>query len=327
MRLNVGADPVTLVAQTAAVAPQLAPWLPTTPLLASAWLSELHGAQVVAKLENLQPTGSFKVRGAFARLLNLTPTERAAGVVTASSGNHGAAVAYAARALGLAATVVVPLGVAPAKLASIRRYGATVQLVGDDSHDAEVAARALAGASGRVYVSPYNDPWVVAGQGTLACEVLAQSAPLDVVIIAVGGGGLIAGVAATLRARWPDVTIIGAQPAASAVMYHSLAAGRIVADAAAPTLSDGTAGGVDEDSITFPWCQRLVDAIVCVDEDEIAAALRHGIADLRVVAEGAAGVALAVAARPGCIPRGGRAAVVICGGNIDPPRLAAILAG
>lgn len=320
-------DPAAIAALTAVVAPRLAAWLPATPLVTSAWLGGQHGAQVVAKLENLQPTGSFKVRGAFARLLNLTPDERAAGVVTASSGNHGAAVAYAAQALGLAATVVVPVGVAAAKLAGMQRCGADVRLVGDDSHDAEVAARALADATGRVYVSPYNDPWVIAGQGSLAHELLAQSAPLDLVIIAVGGGGLIAGVAATLRARWPGVTIIGAQPAASAVMYHSLAAGRIVGHTAAPTLSDGTAGGVDEDSITLPLCQRLVDAIVCVDEHEIAAALRYGIADLRVVAEGAAGVALAAAARPGSIPRGSRAAVVICGGNIDLPRLAAVLAG
>ena len=267
------------------------------------------------KLENEQHTGSFKLRGALNRILGLDTDQRAHGVLAASTGNHGAAVAFAAAQVGGQARIYAPTNAAGAKLATMRRAGAEVVLIGDECLASERAARESAASTGQVYVSPYNDLLVVAGQGTLGAELAEQVAGLETVYVAVGGGGLISGVGAWLRTHCPGVDVVGCSPVASAAMVAACAAGYEVEVHHRPTLSDGTAGGLEAGSITLPLCRAVVDRWVCVDEDAIAEAMRavdrsHG---LRI--EGAAGVALAVALaeRPS-----GPSAVVICGGNLDP---------
>ena len=248
-----------------------------TPLDYSWRFSAAKGADVYLKLENLQYTGSFKLRGAANRLLTLTSAQRQAGCVTASSGNHGAAVAYAMRKLGIEGVIFVPEQTSSAKVEAIRSYGGDVRFFGTDGLDTEEHARHYAAEQGMFYVSPYNDPEVVAGQGTCGVEIAASLPQVDAVYIAVGGGGLIGGVASVLKAANPSVRIVGCQPEASAVMAHSVAAGRILDESSAPTLSDGTAGGIEPGAITFGLCGRLVDEFVLVSEAEIAAAMRQFI--------------------------------------------------
>jgi threonine dehydratase len=195
-------------------------------------------------------------------------------VIAASTGNHGAAVAYAAAALHTRARIVVPRDANPGKIAAIKTLGGEVLVHGDDSAVSETHARALAAADAIPYISPYNDPDVVAGQGTVGIELARQLPSVDAVFIALGGGGLLAGVAAHLKSIWPGTVVIGCSPENSAVMIESLKAGRILDLPSAPTLSDGTAGGVEAGAITFDWCRTLGDAYVTVSEDEIRQAMR-----------------------------------------------------
>ena len=244
-----------------------------TPLDYSPAFSAATGADVWFKLENLQQTGSFKLRGAANRLMTLTPEERAAGCVTASSGNHGAAVAYAMQKLNIAGVIFVPEQTSSVKVAAIRSYGGDVHFFGTDGLDTELHARDYAGQNSMFYVSPYNDAEVMAGQGSCGVEIAAQLPDVDEVFIAIGGGGLISGVGSVLRRHSKSVRIIGCQPSASAVMAHSVEAGEILQLPSAPTLSDGTAGGIEPGAITFDLCKELVDDYVLIDEPEIAAAM------------------------------------------------------
>jgi threonine dehydratase len=308
----------TLVAGIRLAATRLGPFVRETPVDASPTLSDASGADVVLKLENLQLTGSFKVRGATNRLLTLSDEERRRGVVTASSGNHGLGMAHAGRALGLRVLVFVPQGASPAKLSAIRRLGAEVQFHGVDGLDTEIEARAVARRSGMTYVSPYNDEAVIAGQGTVGVELSRQVPSLDAVIVAVGGGGLISGMAAFLKSVLPDVRVIGAQPQHSAVMEASIRAGRVVDLPSLPTLSDGTAGGIEHGSVTFPLCQVLVDEWVLVPEADIRAAMRQVADAHHFIIEGSAGVAVAALRQTGPTLGGRHVAIVICGSNVSP---------
>lgn len=281
----------------------------------SAWLSEETGAEVHFKLECGQLTGSFKLRGVANRLLAMDPAERARGIVAASTGNHGAAVAHVAAALGCPARVFAPHGADPSKLAAIRAAGAGIEMCGSDCLDAERAARAAAAAAGEVYLSPYNDPLVVAGQGTVGLELHEQLARCDGVFVAVGGGGLIAGVAGFLKSVRPGLRVVGCSPAASAVMARSVAAGRVLDLPSAPTWSDATAGGLEEGSLTFPLCRQSVDQWVEVSEPEILAAVREVERRDGLRIEGAAGVAVAGLRRTAAAWPGAAVAVVLCGGN------------
>lgn len=296
-----------------------------TPTEPSALLSEASGLRVHLKLENLQRTGSFKLRGATNKLLTLPEDVRARGVVAASTGNHGAAVASAARDLGVPALVFAPENAAPGKLAGVRALGAQVRLEGSDCLVAEVAARELAAAEGLAYVSPYNDPAVIAGQGTIGVELLEDLPDLEAVVISVGGGGLIAGVGSYLKSVREQIRVIGVSPANSAAMHASLAEGRVVDVEHLPTLSDGTAGGMEQDSITFPMCADSVDELVLVDEEAIADGMRRVISGHHTLVEGAAGAAVAgmLAAREELAGR--TTAVVLCGANVDPAVLKEVL--
>ena len=292
-----------------------------TPLRRSPSFSDALGADVYFKLENEQTTGSFKLRGATNRLLTLDDEQRSRGCVAASSGNHGAAVACAMQALGVSGIVFVPEHTPLVKIEKIRSYGGEVRLFGTDGLDTERHARDFASREGMFYLSPYNDEQVVAGQGTCAIEIAKDLPDIDSIFVAVGGGGLIGGVGAVLKAHNRAIRVYGCQPLASPVMTRSIEAGEIVDMPSGPTLSDGTAGGIEQDSITFALNQAVVDDWVVVDEEQIAVAMRTFIASEGGVIEGAAGVAVA-----GLLARrdelaGRKVAVIICGGNIADEKL------
>lgn len=267
-----------------------------------------------AKLEQLQVTGSFKIRGATNKLMSLTPEAAAAGVISASTGNHGLAVATAAVALGIDAEIFLSNSVSEGKRKKIQRAGARIRLVGEDPLTAELAARAEATASGRSYVSPYNDPMVIAGQGTIAVELAEQLPKLDAVLIAVGGGGLIGGVGAYFHHHFPHTRIVGCWPENSPVLYECLRAGRFITVPERPTLSDSTAGDLEPGAITLALAQQVVDVGLLVSEEQIVAAMQ--IAEeqgWRI--EGAAGVALAALIARAEDFAGQTVGVILCGGN------------
>lgn len=296
-----------------------------TPLDYSYRFSAETGAEVYFKLENLQYTGSFKLRGAANRVATLTPEQKKAGCVTASSGNHGAAVAYAMGKLGINGVIFVPEQTSSAKVDAIRSYGGDVRFFGTDGLDTELHARDYADEHGMFYLSPYNDPEVIAGQGTCGIEIASQLPQVDVLYVAVGGGGLVSGVASVLRSENPGIRVVGCQPEASAVMAHSVQAGRIVDEASRPTLSDGTAGGIEQDAITFDLCRTLVDEFVLVSEAEIGAAMRQFVDFEHQLIEGAAGVALAAMLKQTDALVGRKVVVLICGGNVGRDTLKRIL--
>ena len=296
-----------------------------TPLRHSPAFSAATGAEVYFKLENAQHTGSFKLRGAANCLMSLSAEQRSAGCVAASSGNHGAAVAYAMRELGMRGVIFVPEQASRAKVDAIRGYGGDVQFFGTDGLDTEQHARAYAAEHGMYYVSPYNDAAVIAGQGSCGVEIVEQLPDLDAAFIAVGGGGLVSGVGSVLKQHNPDIRIVGCQPEASAVMARSIEAGRILDLPSEPTLSDGTAGGVEPGSITFELCRALVDEFMLVSEESIAKAVRAYMAAESDRIEGAAGVAIAALEARQEDMAGRKVVVIICGGNISEAALDATL--
>ncbi len=314
-----------LVRNIVAAEKRIRPLVRETPLDTSLVLSS-NTTQVLLKLENLQATGSFKLRGATNKLLTLSAAEKARGVVTASSGNHGAATAYAGKKLGINVLVFVPEKASTNKIEAIQRLGAEVRLHGDDGVITERHARAYAAEHDMPYVSPYNDLDVVAGQGSVGVELARQCADLEAVFIAVGGGGLIAGTAAALKAAIPHVQIVACSPANSAVMIESLKAGKILDLVSKPTLSDGTAGGVEENAVTFALCQALIDDCVLVSEAEIKASLKHFLATQHLLIEGAAAVVLAAFEKTRAQYAGKKVALVICGANIGLEDLKKVLA-
>jgi threonine dehydratase len=318
-----------LVQQTAAAAvdaaERIAGRIERTEMLHSEAFSAALGANVYFKLENLQSTGSFKIRGATNRLMTLTEEELTKGCVAASSGNHGAAVACAMQKLGMMGVIFVPEQTPDVKVDKIRSYGGDVQYFGTDGLDTEQHAREYARQNGMLYLSPYNDEQVIAGQGTCGVEMLEQLPEVDAVFVAVGGGGLIGGVGSVLKARNPDIKVYGCQPKASAVMAHSVEAGEILEMQSEATLSDGTAGGIEAGAITFPLNQAVVDEFVIVDEQQIAAAMRLYVGRERHAIEGAAGVAVAGLLAKKEEIGGQNVVVIVCGGNIAQDKLDAVL--
>lgn len=304
---------------------RLAPFALETPLLPARSL----GPGAYYKCENLQRTGSFKVRGALNKVLRLSEAERERGVVASSSGNHGLAIAEALRLTGGRGTVVVSRSASPYKIDRLTRAGLEVITSDNDPMTAELEARAMAERDGRVYVSPYNDLDVLAGQGTIAVELLAQRPELEAVFVAVGGGGLAAGIAAYLRSVRPDISVVGCWPERATAMYQSVRAGRLIQVPDEETLSDGTAGNIEPGSITFPLCRDLIDELILVSEDEIAAAMRDVLLADHLLIEGAAGVAVAgwrafAALRPRLASR--VSAIVLCGGNVSAKIIVQLLA-
>lgn len=287
-----------------------------TPVVHSPGLSELTGCDVWLKCEHLQTTGSFKLRGAVNAMRQLGGETRCAGVVTASSGNHGLGVAVAGAALGIPVTIFVSTHASPTKRAAIERLGASLNIVEGDSLAAENTARAEALRRDVPYISPYNDEAIIAGQGTVGLELAGQVPGLAATFVSVGGGGLAAGIGAALWTLAPGCKLTGCWPESSPALERALAFGRVVDVDEQPTLSDGTAGGIEVDTITLPLCQMLVSHRVLVSEDAIRTAMRVLAREERWMVEGAAGVALAGLLATCRDYAGQRVAVVLCGRNI-----------
>lgn len=306
-----------------AAADRLAGVVRRTPVLASPALSAHCGTEVLLKLENTQVTGSFKVRGAYNALSLLPPDVRARGVFASSAGNHGLGVAYAAQALGIAATIFVPVTAPRVKQEGIARLGATLDTSQPHYDAAMDAAKAAAAANGSTFINPCLGDDLIAGQGTVASEILEQAPGVRAVIVPVGGGGLLAGIASLLRRRAPRVTIHGVQAERTDAMARSLAAGRVTPIAVAPTLADGLAGQIDEEALDIG--RHALDDMTTVSEDAIAAAIRwlarHH--DLTVEGSGAVGVAALLERR--IAPDAGPVVVIVSGGNIDDERFRTII--
>ncbi|MEM1144387.1 MAG: threonine/serine dehydratase [Pseudomonadota bacterium] len=316
----------SMAEEAATAAVRLEPYVRKTPLVYSPQFSAATGAKVWLKLENLQDTGSFKLRGATNRLLTLSSEDRAKGCVTASSGNHGAGVSLATSRLGTRGIVFVPEQTSQTKVDAIRAHGGEVRYFGTDGLDTEEHARSFAQHHGQVFISPYNDPAVIAGQGSCGVEILQDLPDVDAVFVSIGGGGLISGVASVIKHHNPQGKIVGCQPAASPVMTRSVEAGRIVFTESAPTLSDGTAGGIEEDAITFELCRELVDDYVLVEERSIADAMVAFIENQHQLAEGAAGVALGAFLESAADFPNKNVVILICGGNVSAATLRKVLA-
>ena len=302
-----------------------------TPLYHSKPLSERHGAGIYLKSEHQQRTGSFKVRGSANLVHALSSEEAEAGVVTASTGNHGIGVATAAASRAIACQIFLPSNASPSKIADIHRLGAETTLIeATDSSIAEEAARAYADEQQLAYVSPYNDPLIVAGQGTIGKEILEQAAAanldaVDAVVVSVGGGGLISGIATWVKAHSPSTRIVGASALNDRAMAASIEAGRIITPEFKPTFSDGTAGGLENGTMTFEICQELVDEWIDVSELSIAHAVRNMIDDHHQLVEGAAGVAISAATTWADSNPGSTVVAVTCGANVSSKAVGAML--
>jgi threonine dehydratase len=298
-----------------------------SPCARSAMLSRLTGHQVYLKLENLQMTGSFKERGALNRLSLLTAEEEARGVVAASAGNHAQGVAYHATRRGVRAKIVMPLATPLVKVTATREFGAEVVLFGANYDEAYAEARRLCESEGMVFLHPFDDAAVMAGQGTIALEMMEQIAGLEAVIVPIGGGGLIGGMACALKETNPEIRVIGVQTSRLPSMQAARAAGGPVTVDAGTTIADGIAVR-RAGAITYPVVAKYVDEIVTVDEDEIAAAILVLLEREKTLAEGAGAAALAalLQGRTSLANRKGMTVgVLVCGGNIDVTLLARII--
>jgi threonine dehydratase len=291
-----------------------------TPVLSAGAISRWTGTQVLLKAENLQRTGSFKLRGATNRMSTLTDDERARGVVAASAGNHAQGVALAATALGVSSRVYMPVDAPLAKQVATADYGAEVVLAGDTFEESYAAA--LADPDGRVLVPPFNDPAIIAGQGTIGLEMLEQAPDADVIVVPLGGGGLLSGIAVAVKALRPDVRVIGVQAAGAASWTPSLAAGHPVAIERGTTVADGIAVQLPGD-LTFPLVQSLVDEIVEVSEDEICRAVVVLLERSKLMVEGAGAVGLAAVLAGKVQAR--QAVCLLSGGNLDAGMLQVIV--
>ncbi len=305
---------------------RIRPYVKETPLDHSVYFSGLAQSQVFLKLENLQHTSSFKVRGAMNKLLALSPDQQSRGVVAASTGNHGAAVAFGLQSLNLSGVIFVPENASQTKVAAIKRFGTEVRYFGSSPLSTELYARDYAERHGLAYLSPYNDPEVIAGQGTIGAELAQQCPRIEAVFVAVGGGGLAAGVAGYLKAvSSHPIKIIGCLPENSPEMAVSVKAGEFVEMEPKPTLSDGTAGGFEPGAITFDLCRDLIDDYVLISEEEIIVAMRQFIETHHMLIEGAAGVALAGHLKLKDQFRHQNTVIIICGANISLTTLKSIL--
>ena len=318
-------SPQSIVSAIQSAAERIQSVIRITPTEHSRALSAQTSSEVWLKLEHLQLTGSFKLRGAANKLLSLTPDERARGVITASNGNHGIAVCYAARQVGVTPQVFMRHGVSEAKLKLIELLGGQPVFFGNDPLAAELKARQTAQETGQVFISPYNDTQVIAGQGTIGVELHRQLENSDAVLVTVGGGGLISGIATYLKAVSPRTRIVGCWPENSPVMHECLKAGEIFDCPEQPTISDSTAGGLEPDSVTFDMCANLIDEHVLVSEEEIKEAIRLLVERERWIVEGAAGVAMAALLKERKRFAGKKVIVLLCGRNIASKKLREIL--
>ena len=296
-----------------------------TPLLRSQYLSGLTGSDVYLKLENLQLTGSFKLRGALNRMMKLTPEEKAHGVIAASSGNHAQAVAIGAEKLNLAATVVVPKVTPKIKIDKIKKHKVELIVYGEGYDYAERYARKLAKEKGLTFVSAYNDALVAAGQGTVGLEIVEQLPEVDSIVVPVSGGSILSGIAIAAKSLKPSVEMLGAQPENVAAMYHSLKAGRIIQIPLKRTIAEGLDGNIEDGCITFELIQRYVDEILLFNEDTIKNMIRLLWEKEGQVVEASGAISIAPIVESPKRFTGKRTVAVITGGNIDEELLQSLL--
>jgi threonine dehydratase len=302
----------------------VAPFAVPTPLVHCRLLSEHTGACVYLKLESLQETGSFKVRGAANRLVALSSAERNRGVITVSSGNHGRAIAHVASKLGIRAVVCVSSRVPRSKVEGIRALGAQVITSGDSYDEAEAHSRLLEDELGLTKVFPDDDLLVIAGQGTIGLELIEDLPHIDTVVVPVGGGGLVSGVGLALKSADRAVRVVGVSMERAPAMIESLRVGRPIVLEELDTLADGLAGGIGLDNrYTFRMCQKYVDQTVLVSEDEIAAAMAFALNEHHLVVEGAGAVGIAALLERRVQRLGRQVVVIVSGGNVDIPKLVA----
>ena len=299
-----------------------------TPLIRSKFLCDLCSADIYLKLENLQVTHSFKIRGVINKLVNLSSEEKARGVVTASAGNHGQAVAFGAKELGFSAKIVVPVNTPKIKVDGIKQYGADLILYGETYPEAEAKAKELASGDGCLYISAYNDELIVAGHGTVGLEILQELPNVDAVAVPVGGGGLISGISIAVKTQKPNVQVIGVQSEAVPIMYESLKAGKIVPPHRHQqnTIAEGLAGGIEKGSITFTIARQFVDEVMLVKEETIRHAVYLLWKNERQVVEGSGVAGVAMLLENSDSFTGQTVAVVVTGGNIDDSLFKSILA-
>lgn len=264
-----------------------------TPVEDSPHLSQSGDCKVYLKLDNLQLSGSFKLRGCMNKLLSLDKKEKEKGVVTASTGNHGAAFAYATQKLGLKGTIYLPENASQAKIEALRYYDGDLKFYGIDGVKTEGFARDTAERNNLTYISPYNDIKTIGGQATAGIELEQQIDKIDTVFVPVGGGSLVSGIAGFLKSTDKNIEIIGCQPVNSAVMYESIKAGKILDMESKPTISDGTAGGIEKGAITFDICKNFIDDFILVTEDEIKEAIKLVLEKHYMLIEGAAALSVA----------------------------------
>ncbi|XP_033751139.1 putative threonine dehydratase [Pecten maximus] len=300
---------------------RIEPYVRRTHLEYSPGLSKLaDGCEVYIKLESEQITGSFKARGAFNKMLMLAergPEFKEKGVITASSGNHGLGCLAACKRTGIPLTVYCQKHVDAGKRNSLEEQGATVVLYGEDCVDAELEARRTANLSGVEYISPYNDYDIIAGQGTISVEILEQLPEVDAILVSVGGGGLIGGIARYAKQVKPSIKIIGCSPEKSKVMHASVIAKKLIYEESFDTLSDGTAGSIEENSVTFEICRDYVDEWMLVTEEQIGKAVVFMAQTHHKIVEGSAGVSLGAYMFNAARFKGQKVAIVSCGSNIS----------
>ena len=281
------------------------------------------GSEVFLKLENIQVTGSFKARGALNKILSLPPSKSK--IITASTGNHGLGVANALSVVKRDGTIYLPKGASPAKVEAIKMRGVSIEFFGESSDETEQYVRKLSKTTDQIYVSPYNDEEVLAGQGTIGVELQRQLPGLEAVFVSIGGGGLIGGIASYLKAANPKIEVIGCLPENAPAMYECIKAGKIIEVPEKPTLSDGTAGGIEAGAITFGICQQCVDSYITVSEEEIMAAMKLVIKHHHLIIEGSAAVAVAALIKGKERFKKKKVAIIICGGNVSEAVLKSLI--
>jgi threonine dehydratase len=289
-----------------------------TDLQKSLYFSDLTQGDVFLKLENTQITHAFKIRGAINKLNKIKKNQQE--IITASSGNHGQAVARASRELGLTAKIIVPEGTPEKKKQLIQKYGAQLIIYGKSVDQSEAYGRMLAEKEGKLYISPYNDPDIIAGQGTIGLELTKQCPDLQYVLVPVGGGGLVSGVGIAIKENFPEIQVIGVQAENDSAIYHSIKAGRILSTEEYPctsTIAEGLAGGIEQNSITFPLIQKYVDKILLVKEDSIKEAISLLWKKENLVTEGAGAVGVAAVLENPRIFSSKKTAIILSGGNIN----------
>jgi len=281
-------------------------------------LSRMFGAEIFFKWENEQVTGSFKIRGALNKLRSLSPRERQKGIVSASTGNHGLALCYASEIEGVGLTLILPKTATEEKIKKLEKYGVALIFYGASCEKAEIHARQMAKERGQVYISPYNDMDIIYGQGTAGIEIIEDLSDVEALLVPVGGGGLISGIAGYGKAVNPSLKIFGVEPENSQFMIASLEAGKIVDIEEKETLADGVRGGIEPGSITFPLCQKYVDKIFAVEESLIADSMSLLYKEHKKIVEGAGALSLAGLIKEKEVFEGRRVVLIISGGNISP---------